>query len=406
MTKSDSPAAPVLGAFSPTRLRIFGALSLAIGAFFLPQEVPLVWYPLNDPGEDILYLELKCASNQDGDVKLYLNTTRGINELNTIYFPISPTEQTFTYTFPLFDAPITEIRLDPVAQGGTLTIDHLRIIDRRGVEYRRFTVDMLRDAAEISAITPTKEGWSITSTPESFDPRVMIELVSPIVAKGIDQRSVLRCLLSTSYLSLMLWILLLAVLFVFWRPSSWRDFFLHLGFMASLAVMFAFVGNRGLIKNSWHYAQFVAAELADEIRLELDLVSSGPTGSQLFWNDGDGFNETDSQMITLASHDGLQTARFRLPTEEIRALRLDPRHNGGDIVVRGMRVVDWGNRTHAVLPLDSLLPQQHIDEISAGPDALLITTTPGEDDPITRFRPEAVEAINAAIDGRLTRFAH
>ena len=365
-----------------------------------------MWYPLNDPGEDILYLELKCASNQDGDVKLYLNTTRGINELNTIYFPISPTEQTFTYTFPLFDAPITEIRLDPVAQGGTLTIDHLRIIDRRGVEYRRFTVDMLRDAAEISAITPTKEGWSITSTPESFDPRVMIELVSPIVAKGIDQRSVLRCLLSTSYLSLMLWILLLAVLFVFWRPSSWRDFFLHVGFMASLAVMFAFVGNRGLIKDSWHYSQFEPWPISDEVRLEMDLVSSVNSPVQLFWDMGNGINETDSQRQVYAPHEKLQTLRFTLPKQGLDALRFDPRDNFGETRIRGIRIIDGGNRTLALLPLDAFDSINQIDSISKDIDELTVTTIAGADDPVLMFKPETVELINEAVAHRFTRFAY
>jgi hypothetical protein len=224
----------------PHRSRqILIALLLAIGAFFLPQEIPLVWYPLNEPGEDILYLELKCASDSDGEVKLYFNTTRGLNELDTISFPISPTEQTFTYTFPLFDAPITEIQLSPVGNGGTLVIDKLRIIDRRGIEYRRFTADMLRPIGGNATVTPTGSGFNITSSTAATDNRVIIELFSPIKARGIDHRSFLRCVYSASYLTLMLWILLLAVLFVFWRPTGWRDFLSHVGFMACLALMFS-----------------------------------------------------------------------------------------------------------------------------------------------------------------------
>ena len=369
-----------------------------------PQEIPLVWYPLNEPGEDILYLEMKCGSDANGEVKLYFNTTQGLNELDTISFPISPSKNTYTYTFPLFDAPITEIRIDSVSSGGTLNVDSLRIIDRQGTEYRRFTADMLRSVVGIEAIKPTLSGFAITSIAEMNDAQLVMELFSPIMAKGINDRSILRCLYSTSYLALMLWIILLAVLFVFWRPGGWRDFGVHVGFMACLALMFAVVGNRGLIKNSWRYAQFTYPELPDEIRLELDLVSSSPTGAQLFWDSGEGFRESESDMINLAPHEGLQTARFRLPRTEIKALRYDPRHNGGEIEIRGIRVVDWGNRTHALLPIDSLLPGQQVDALEFEDDRLKITTTPEMDDPITQFTSEAVTQINAAVAARLTRF--
>jgi len=294
----------------PTRGRLALAAVVAIIGFLLPQEVPLEWYPLNEPGTDINYLEISCAADKNGDVKIYYNLTRGINELHTIYWPISPTEQTFTYTFPLPDAPITELRVDPVADGGTLHIRQMRIINRRGEEIRRFTRDLFRPQNEIAAITPVADGWKITSTPGAKDPYVRIEMFSPIIPVGKDHRNLLRCLLSTGYLALMLWILLLAVMFTFLRPRGWRDLLPPVAFMALLALLFAPVGNRGLIRNSIHYARYVPPVLPDEVRLEFDLVSSGMTPAHLFWDRGRGVNGEDSARVIHEPHPGLQTLRF------------------------------------------------------------------------------------------------
>ena len=56
--------------FQPTWRRLLFAAALAAGAFLLPQEVPLEWYPLNNPGTDINYLEISCAANVTGNVEI------------------------------------------------------------------------------------------------------------------------------------------------------------------------------------------------------------------------------------------------------------------------------------------------------------------------------------------------
>ncbi len=83
----SEPAAEAAGRWlQPTRGRIAVAALVAAAGFCLPQEVPLVWYPLNEPGNDILYLEFTCAADKDGDVQVFYNTTQGINQLESIYF--------------------------------------------------------------------------------------------------------------------------------------------------------------------------------------------------------------------------------------------------------------------------------------------------------------------------------
>ena len=133
---------------------------LAAGAFFFPQEVPLEWYPLNNPGSDINYLEITCAANQGGTMQIFYDTGRGTNELDSFQWPISPTTQSYTYTFPLPDAPILGLRLDPVGLGGMLSIRQMRIINRRGDEIRRFTMGSFYPNNQIAAIAPRPDAAS------------------------------------------------------------------------------------------------------------------------------------------------------------------------------------------------------------------------------------------------------
>jgi hypothetical protein len=388
----DSPSI-----FRPTWGRGLFAAALAAGAFCLPQEVALEWYPLNNPGTDINYLEISCAANVNGEVQIRYDLARlGHQPIDTIRWPISPTTQTYTYTFPLPDAPIVELRVIP-PKDGELTIRQMRIINRRNEEIRRFTYDLFRAEHDIAAITPLPEGWKLVSAPGAASPSTRIELFSPIIPVGKDHRNLLRCLLSTGYLSLMLWILLLAVLFVFHRPPNWRDLCRHLGFMASLAILFAFVGNRGLIRNSIHNARYVPPTILPELKLEFDVDSSGPSVAQLFWDSGHGFNETESFRQNHEPHRGEQTLRFPLPGKPVQSLRFDPRDNAGGVEIRGIRVVDAGQRTRAVLPLDSLQARQEIARIEAKPDVLSIETVPDSRDSITLLSPAAVDLVNRAI---------
>jgi hypothetical protein len=244
--------------FRPTWRRGLLAALAAAGAFCMPQKVkvPLEFYPLNHPGDDILYLEITCASDTSGFVRIWYDTTEGFNEFDSLRWPISPTQQSYTYTFPLPDAPIVALRLDPLAHGGTLTITQMQIVDRRGHEIRRFTRDMFVPLYQIASIAPIANGWNITSKLDAIEPKTPIA-VMPIVPAGMNNRNLQRCLLSTGYLALMLWILLLAVLFAFYRPTDAKSALIRIGFMAGLALLFSFAGNRRLIRDAIHFALYV-----------------------------------------------------------------------------------------------------------------------------------------------------
>src|SRR5690606_26597022 len=144
----------------------------------------------------------------------------------------------------------TELRFDPPSGEAELFIRQMRIINRRNEEIRRFTRDEFQPLNQIASINPAPDGWTVVSTPDSTDPMARISLAAPLIPVRMSHRNFLRCLLSTGYLSMMLWIILLAVFFAFRRPEPWQKTAASMAFLGLLAVLFAFVGNRGLIRNS------------------------------------------------------------------------------------------------------------------------------------------------------------
>jgi hypothetical protein len=249
--------------FFPTCPRAIFALAVATFGFILPQKIPLEYYSLNNPSSGLQYLEVTCAANTRDLVKVSLDTGRGFNDFETIQWPISPSDMAYTYTFPLPDAPIRRLRLAPFeTKPGELTITNFRIINRREQEIRPFAEKDFQPSYQIAAIVPLGAGWKIITNLNATNAYSDIKLSRPLIAKGMNERNFKRCLLSWSYLSLMIWILLLAVHFAlkigqpdFHPPEPWRrSTIFPLLFLAFIAMLFSVVGNRGLIKNSLRYA--------------------------------------------------------------------------------------------------------------------------------------------------------
>jgi hypothetical protein len=96
---------------------------------------------------------------------------------------------------------------------------------------------------------------SIETATAAADPAVDIQLSRTLVADGMNERNLKRCLLSWGYLSLMIWILLLTVYFSLSLIPGRRGIIRSCAFMALVAILFSAVGNRGLIRNSIRYAE-------------------------------------------------------------------------------------------------------------------------------------------------------
>jgi hypothetical protein len=377
--------------FRPTWRRGLLAVAVAAVAFLMPQEAPLVFYPLNDPSRGLLQLQITCASTVTGTTKFYLDNGKGFNEDDTISWPIAPSSQPYTYTFPLPDAPLLGLRLDPFDSGpGEFTITNWRIIERQGKEIRRFTADDLQQLNQIKGVVPVPGGWKLVAG--GADPHASLDFPAPIVPEGMNTRNLQRCLLSWGYLALMLWILLLAVYFALVRGGPLPEIAAATLFLAGIALLFAFVGNRRLIKDSLHYANF-RTPAGPSLWIEFDVAVDHPSPAQLFWDTGAGFSEKESVLRDYNPNAGFHALRFPLPGVPILSLRFDPLIAEGRLEIRQIQIVDANRRTRLVVPLASLRAGQQITAIDITGNQAVIRTTPGANDPITIFDPAEVKTI-------------
>jgi hypothetical protein len=254
--------------FQPTWPRALFAFAVAAFGFALPQKIPLEYFSLNNPSSGLQYLEITCAADFTGEVQVSLDTGRGYNDIETIRWPVSPSDMAYTYTFPLADAPLFGMRLEilksvhlpALKPPCKLTITHFRIINRREQEIRRFTMGDLRPTHEVASIAAAPGGWAVLSTATAVHPYSEVNIGRTLIAEGMDERNFKRCLLSWSYLSLMIWILVLAAYFACRFSGNALSVLRACAFLAFLAMLFSAVGNRGLIKNSIRYAEVATAE--------------------------------------------------------------------------------------------------------------------------------------------------
>ena len=387
----------MVDAFQPTWRRGLLAVVVATGAFLLPQEAPLEYYPLNHPS-DVYYLEVTCQASVESETRIYLDTGTGFNELQSIRIPIAPSSQPYTYTFPLWDAPLRGMRLEPLRRAGELLVTNMRIYTRSGREIKRFTRDDFDATHEIAGIVPTADGWKFVTTPNASNPYSHVGFFPPIIPDGMSARNLQRCLRSWSYLALMLWILLLAAYLALVRSRPLREIAQTAAFLACLALLFSAAGNRGLIKDSLRYARFPVESVKPGLHLEIDLAADPPYIAQLFWDTGHGFNGEESLRRNYEPHTLYQTLRFDLPDlgkikESLHALRFDPFDAAGTIRIFGIRMVDQGRRTRLRLPPDCLRAERDIASVEIQDQQVLIRTTPTGRDPILEFKPEVVKAI-------------
>ena len=265
------PTSVITDPFQPTWPRALFAVAVAAFGFALPQRIPLEYYPLNNPSSGLQYLEITCGSDFTGEVQVSLDMGKGYNDIQTITWPISPSGMAYTYTFPLEDAPLHRMRmsflkdvhLPALKPPCKLRITNFRIINRREEEIHRIEMADFAPTHEIASIAAVPGGWAVLSTPTAKAPYSEIKLGRTLIAEGMNERNFKRCLLSWSYLSLMIWILVLAVYFALRFPGNARSIARACAFLAFIAMLFSAVGNRGLIKNSIGYAEVARLEASN-----------------------------------------------------------------------------------------------------------------------------------------------
>ncbi len=351
--------------FSPSWKRLLFVALLAFGAFFIPQKIALDWYPLNEPGNDIHYLEATLRTNTTGTIRILYDCGFGFIEPYSITIPVASSDMAFTYIFPLPDAPIRKLFIDPPDAPGELEFTRFRIINRREEEVRNFSPDEFKISPGLQ-LQPTPHGWKlVANTSTSSDAGADIDF-KPIRPIGMNARNFKRCLLSWSYLSFMLWLIVLAIYLIFLNHLRGKDILRSTAFLLLVCALMSVVGNRGLIKNSNRISSFKPVKVPPGHTLEL-VMASAQLGEVQLTTKISSVSSTPQVFSTpLAPHPNLQTVRFTLP-EGTMLYEVSLEIPAGCVKIMSLRLIDGGKYTAVEIPVAQL----------SSPETSLAATTAG-----------------------------
>lgn len=117
-----------------------------------------------------------------GAVQVYYDTGRGYTEAQSERRELqSPGGTAAEYTFPLPQARLRAVRIDPLTNPGKAQLEQLRIVEDSGHVLRLVEAKALRPCAEIASLQEAQPGvWAVETTADSRDSSLEWTLTPPV----------------------------------------------------------------------------------------------------------------------------------------------------------------------------------------------------------------------------------
>lgn len=115
--------------------------------------------------------------------------------------------------------------------------------------------------------------------------------------------------------------------------------------------------------------------------LVFDYWTDTPGNVKLYFDRGNGLNESDSSHMFVSKREVWQEIRLELAPAKIRTLRLDPLDRAGRVALKNVRIFKPDLTVHPI-PLSAFRPERHIRSSEERDGQLDIETVPDASDPI------------------------
>ncbi|MEO6568793.1 MAG: hypothetical protein ABIO94_08515 [Opitutaceae bacterium] len=137
----------------------------------------------------------------------------------------------------------------------------------------------------------------------------------------------------------------------------------------------------------------------DYFFFDVQLTSTSPGSTQVFWDLGRGYIEQDSSRQPLKIESEPVFYRYMIPMGTIRELRLDPVDGVGSFTFRNARVVDRKGNIVRAFPPEDFTAANEIARCEKIDDVLVVRTTPESRDPVLllKLKTPLVLKSNAKI---------
>ncbi len=124
-----------------------------------------------------------------------------------------------------------------------------------------------------------------------------------------------------------------------------------------------------------------AQDRRDYFFFEITLTSSAVGSTQLYWNTGNGFNQTDSSNQPLKIEPHPVVYRYMMSAGKLRGLRFDPIDREGTLTLSHARIVDSQGKVLREFKPEQFIAAQQVGSLEAAGDALRVTIAPQSNDP-------------------------
>jgi hypothetical protein len=143
-------------------------------------------------------LQISMNASVNGNAVLYVDTGAGFSEVGTARSSVKGDGQFHAYTFSLPVKTIYNFRFDPLATGGSVSINDIQVIDGFGKSMSSVNLGALRPAHQIQSFDLKDNILKIDIEKHADDPQIILSLESPLII--------------TSYFKSNIWLILIRFL--------------------------------------------------------------------------------------------------------------------------------------------------------------------------------------------------
>ncbi len=132
----------------------------------------LIWY--DDAGS--LFLKVNMGSTVNGTAQVYYDLGQGLNEKHMQPVDVIGQKDLHSYQFKLPNAPIYELRFDPLMTKGNVRIGGIIVTDAFGRVIREIDLKQIRPLKQIKSIQIVKNELDVSVAEDADDPQLAIDL--------------------------------------------------------------------------------------------------------------------------------------------------------------------------------------------------------------------------------------
>jgi len=123
-----------------------------------------------------LFLKVAMSSTVNSTAQVYYDLGQGLNEKHSLQMDATLQEDLRPYRFKLPNAPIYELRFDPLMVSGNVRIGEIKVTDAFDKVIRVIDLRQVRPLKQIKSIHFVHNGLDVSATEDADDPQLAIDL--------------------------------------------------------------------------------------------------------------------------------------------------------------------------------------------------------------------------------------